>query len=282
MKFHVTKATLVATVCSLMMVACGDKDKRQVTTPRGTESGGAADGGHADSGKTAVAHSGDAFPKAPANATLSGRVVWDGDVPRAKKLGITGDAYCENCYKDSGLPTKAEYQIDPKTKGVAHAFVYVVGAENKWKFEVPTESIVLDQKGCRYEPRVFGMMQGQKLVVRSDDETQHNVHFVGKRNRPAKANFTEVKGQEQAVDLKRAESCYFKCDIHGWMRSDVHVMKHTLFAVTNAQGEFTLPKLPAGEYEIAVMHHKWKHGKTKAKVTVAANGTATVELSLKK
>ena len=60
-------------------------------------------------------------------------------------------------------------------------FVYVKDGLGDMKFPVPTTAVVLDQKGCTYAPRVFGIQAGQPLEILNSDETLHNIHALPMR-----------------------------------------------------------------------------------------------------
>lgn len=266
----------LALALSLFVACGGDDGERQKTERRGTAAG-STDVEAATSGSGAGG-AGVPFPQAKATATIKGVCVFDGKLPRQIKLPVQGDAFCEKCYADSGLPTSEKYEVDAATKGVPHCFVEVVGADQKFTFEVPSEPVKLDQVNCRYVPHVFGIMAGQDLVVTSSDDTQHNVHFFGKLNRLNPANFTQVKGQKDTLKFKRPERARFKCDIHGWMNCHVHVKHHPLYATSDAKGNFTLPPVPPGDYEISAWHEKFKGSKTS--VTVADGETKEITLKI--
>ncbi|MGH9576580.1 MAG: carboxypeptidase regulatory-like domain-containing protein, partial [Terriglobales bacterium] len=68
-----------------------------------------------------------------------------------------------------------------------------------------------------------------------------------------------------------------KCNIHPWMRSYVHVMKHPFFAVTGTDGSFEIKGLPPGDYTLAVWQEKF--GTQEQKVTVAAKESKAIEFS---
>lgn len=74
-------------------------------------------------------------------------------------------------------------------------------------------------------------------------------------------------------------AAFIKCDVHPWEGAYAAVFDHPFFAVTDAEGAFTLPKLNPGEYEIEVWHEKY--GSQTKKVVVKASGTETVDLAFK-
>lgn len=47
-----------------------------------------------------------------------------------------------------------------------------------------------------------------------------------------------------------------ECNIHPWMKAVWLVIDHPYGATTNANGEFKIEKLPAGDYEFAVWHER--------------------------
>jgi plastocyanin len=168
-------------------------------------------------------------------------------------------------------------------KGVANEnstvrdiFVYVksgLPAGKTWT--VPTEPVVLDQKGCHYEPHVFGIMTGQELLVRNSDNTAHNINANPKNNdgfnqgQPKKGmEFTKTFGvAEQMVK--------FKCDVHPWMSAYCAVMEHPFFATTDEDGNFEITGLPDGTYVLSTWGERFKKGQ---EMTVTISGGETQEV----
>src|SRR5439155_1683672 len=64
------------------------------------------------------------------------------------------------------------------------------------------------------------------------------------------------------------------CDVHPWMRGYLGVLPHPYFAVTGADGRFTLRGVPAGEYVLAAWHERF--GTREAPLTLGAGETKDV------
>ena len=47
-----------------------------------------------------------------------------------------------------------------------------------------------------------------------------------------------------------------KCNVHAWMNAYVGVLEHPFFAVTDANGRFSIPQLPPGTYTIETWHER--------------------------
>jgi plastocyanin len=157
---------------------------------------------------------------------------------------------------------------------LANAFVKLQGAFPATP--VPTQPIVVDQRGCFYVPRVIGARVGQTLEVKNSDALFHNVH-----SNSAKANSFNV-GQPKAgmvhrFTLKDEEMLGLKCDVHRWMTAYVGVVAHPYFSVSDTAGMFEIAGVPAGTYTIQAWHERY--GPLTQKVRVTAGGTAKVDFS---
>lgn len=193
-----------------------------------------------------------AFPKDQASATISGTVSFDGPAPKAKRIKIQGDAVCEGAHS-GGMTTSQSLLVDKNTKAIQNVFVYIKKGTEGWDFPTPSNAVTVDQKGCMYNPHVFGVMAGQSVSIKSSDATTHNVHFVGKMN--AEFNMTQKQGQIDLKSFSRQEvMAKLKCDIHAWMGAYVGILYHPFYQVTESNGSFSLGKLPAGEYVVEAWH----------------------------
>ena len=164
-----------------------------------------------------------------------------------------------------------------------NVLVYVAkGLEGK-KFTPPAMPAVLDQVGCIYTPRVVGVMVGQTLQVRNSDSTLHNVMGNLKTNKAFNEGMAVKGGVIEKVFQNAEFKADFRCFMHPWMVAYVHVMEHPFFAVTGADGTFTLKGLPPGEYELAAMHEssRFEVAPARMSVDVKPGETKTVEFVFK-
>ncbi len=160
---------------------------------------------------------------------------------------------------------------------VQNAFVYLKKGLGDRVFAVPTEAVIVDQRGCLYHPRVTGAQTGQPIVFLNSDALLHNVHGT-----PAHAshwNFSmAVKNSRRTIQVNQPEVMVsVRCDVHPWMQAWLGVVDHPYFAVTGADGTFHLRDVPAGDYVVAAWHERF--GTREARVTLAAQGTQQVELT---
>jgi plastocyanin len=162
---------------------------------------------------------------------------------------------------------------DPMT--LRNAMVFVKEGVDK-KYDPPAEAAVLDQHGCQYEPHVISMMEGQTLTVRNSDDTNHNIHFLPKKNQ--EVNFTQPKkGMTKDLKLEAEEPFKVKCDVHPWMGCYIGVFTHPFHDVTDKDGTFELKGLPPGTYTIEAWHEEF--GTKTMEVEVATDETKEVDFT---
>ncbi|HEX3128400.1 MAG TPA: carboxypeptidase regulatory-like domain-containing protein [Thermoanaerobaculia bacterium] len=256
---------LLALCCALaLLVACG----------------GGSDEGSSEGEETPQASSDAPAASAPAVDTanagsVKGTVTYDGpdeDTP----IAMNADPTCLSLHTtpvDTGM-----YQV--KDGKLGDVFVYVkTGLEGK-SFPTPTEKKELDQQGCLYHPKVFGIQVGQPLTIKNSDATLHNIHAM-----PA-ANTEFNQGQpiqnmsfDKTFD-KPEIGLHFKCDVHPWMSAYANVVTNPYYAVSGEDGTFTIDKLPAGTYTLEAWHQKL--GTATQQVTVAPGQAADVTFAFHK
>jgi plastocyanin len=227
-------------------------------------------------GTAAPAAAAAAAPAAnPDAATLTGTVKLDGVAPKMAPIQMSADPYCQSQHSTPAL----EPDVVAGAAGeLANVFVYVENVSGT--FAPPSTPVVLDQHGCQYSPHVNAVMVGQKLEIKNDDDTLHNVHAMPTVNSQFNVG-QPVKGMSSDKTFDKAEITPFKikCDVHGWMRSYLAVMPHPFYAVSATNGTFTIPNLPPGKYNIVAWHEKL--GQQKQEITVGAKESKAIAFSFK-
>jgi plastocyanin len=204
--------------------------------------------------------------------TITGSITLEGTPPPARPLRMDSDSRCP---QEPGATS--ELLLVGTGNAVQNVFVYVKDGLGGRTYAVPSTPVVLDQKGCRYVPHVFGVQVGQQVRVSNSDDTLHNVHAVPKSNR--EFNFGQPPKVPPAPRVfdKPEIMVPFRCDVHGWMSAYAGVVAHPFFAVTGPDGSFEIKGLPAGTYTIEAWHEQLGietrsvsvDGRTPAKVNVA-------------
>jgi plastocyanin len=214
-------------------------------------------------------------PVDPATAAnITGKITFEGTAPAPQPIKTNSDP---NCAKQGTITT--ESLVVGQGGSLQNVFVYVKDGLGTMKFPTPPTPVVLDQKGCRYMPHVFGIQVGQPLEIVNDDPTLHNVHALPKANGEFNTG-QPLQGMKHTHTFSTKEVMVpFKCDVHGWMNAFVGVLDHPFYAVTGPDGTFMLQGLPPGTYTVEAWHEKL--GTQTQTVTIAAKETKDVALTFK-
>lgn len=207
--------------------------------------------------------------------TVGGRITFAGTPPKAGMVRMESDP---NCVQQGAAATD-ETIVMGDGGAVQNVFVYVKDGLGDLRFPVPSTRVLLDQKGCRYAPHVLGAQVGQSVEVLNSDPTLHNVHATPATNREFNTG-QPLPGMKHTHQFSTKEVMVpFKCDVHPWMRAYIGVLDHPYFAVTGADGAFTLKGLPPGTYTVEAWHETL--GTQTQTVTIGERETKDIAFSFK-
>jgi len=211
-----------------------------------------------------------------AGGTITGKVKFTGARPTNPRIDMSEEAACKNKYP---APPTAETVVVNPNGTLANVFVYVkAGLPAGATYPAPTTPVELDQSGCRYHPHVLGIRVGQPLNIKNSDPLLHNIKAKAVKNRPFNVSQPNVTTTPTVRTFAQPEVMVsLECNVHGWMNAFVGVLPHPFFAVTGADGGFSLKGLPPGTYTIEAWHEKY--GTQTATVTVTGTETKTSDLT---
>ncbi|MBI4888780.1 MAG: carboxypeptidase regulatory-like domain-containing protein [Acidobacteria bacterium] len=204
--------------------------------------------------------------------TIVGHVRLTAPAPPSPVIRMGGDPRCAAA--NGGRRVTQDFVVRSADGGLAHTFVSLQGSFPTTP--VPSQPVALDQRGCLFVPRMIGARVGQTLQITNSDGTAHNVHSLSERgnafnmSQPLKAMTNTFTLTSEDVVMR------VKCDIHSWMVAWIGVVPHPYFAVSGADGAFTIARVPPGRYAVQTWHEAY--GRLTRTVDVKAGQTATVDL----
>lgn len=217
------------------------------------------------------------FKVDPATAgTISGSIQYAGKKPPRQPIDMSGDPACVEAHH--GKAYDDSLLVSPQG-GLANVFVYIKSGLKGKTFETPSTPATLDQHGCGFAPRVLGLQTNQPLQISNSDPVTHSIHPLAQFNR--EWNHSQGSGEPPIIRrFPRPEVMIpVKCNIHSWMHCYIGVVDHPYFAVSGADGTFTIGNLPPGDYVLDAWHEKL--GSQELKVTVAPSGRQQVDFKFK-
>ena len=209
----------------------------------------------------------------PLTATISGTVTYTGTPPRMRPIDMAKEP---TCAAQHTTPAMTENVMTGPGNTVQNVVVYIsAGAAPT---PVPTTVARYDQKGCTYIPHVLVMQAGQPLEIVNSDRTSHNIHPLATVN--AEWNKSTPPGSPP-IEAKydKPEMIAVKCNIHPWMHGYFAVLPTTHYAVSGADGTFSMAGLPPGTYTLTAWHERF--GTQTQQVTVGAGDPPRVSFVFK-
>jgi hypothetical protein len=199
---------------------------------------------------------------------IKGRVVWGPkEIPVREPIAkVKEHADRNHCLKDGDVLDE-QWVVNPKNRGLRWTIVWLINVDPKNLAPlpvhpslqaVPKNDVEIDQPVCAFIPHAVAMRAGQKLLAKNSSPVLHNVKATSRNN-----NFNVAIAPGGSKDFTmRADALPVKieCSIHGWMFGFIGVFDHPYFAVTDADGNFTIKSAPAGQYRLLVYNDRWLNG----------------------
>lgn len=217
------------------------------------------------------------IPGSPPDLSNAGsiqvEVTYSGPVPAPAEINMRGTPACAAAHPEPVL----DNSLLVAGGRLENAVVFLKSGLGEHGYPVPSEALVIDQRGCLYHPRVAAAMLFQPVEFVNSDTEPHNVHGRPEVAKPW--NFMIPRqNASRTLTFDRPEiGIRIGCDIHPWMVAYLSVFAHPYFAVTPAGGTVTLDRVPPGSYVVAAWHERL--GTTEQSVRLEPNGAARVQLA---
>lgn len=160
-------------------------------------------------------------------------------------------------------------------RGVAEVLITLEGVSAS-RSAAPARTAILDNRGCRFVPRVQVVPLGTRLEVLNSDPILHTVHaYLGTETLFHLA--LPVIRQRVWATLDRSGLIRIDCDVgHTWMRAYILVRADGFATVTGADGAFRMAGVPPGSFRLRAWHETL--GIREASFTVTAGRPTVITL----
>jgi len=176
---------------------------------------------------------------------------------------ITSNAYCNGTITGSVESNLTKYKGD--------TVVYLEGVNGP----VTPQHKSVDQQCLTFIPKVTTIPVGSTVDFKNNDKIYHNVNGTGDSST---FNIDSDPGIPNPITFNKPGVVHLLCKVHPEMSAWVVVTENQYAAVTEHDGKFTIPDVPAGTYQITTWNEKLK---LKGKTTVSVADGTTVPLVIK-
>ncbi|MFO0818135.1 MAG: hypothetical protein U1A77_09360 [Pirellulales bacterium] len=225
---------------------------------------------------------------------LRGQFILEGKAPTPAKLMVNKDLECCGKYLDEIVD---ESITTGPGGGLANVFVYLRLPPGKKKIDIhpdllsaASQPVVLDNVHCLFKPHALAIWAGkQTLLVKNSDPIGHAAKMDFLNNAPINVILPAGGKVEQKLQNAETLPTTVSCGVHPWEIAYLKVHDSPYFALTGPDGKFTIPKLPAGEWEFQAWHEScgflvakptWSKGRFKLTVKPGVNDVGVVKLTL--
>jgi hypothetical protein len=292
--------SLLAVPAVVVMLAtipgCPSKEGKSLPPPQGSKGGP-----EVKEAAAPKAGGGEAFVAKSTDATIKGRVVYDGTPPvmgEIKQIASSGDK--EACHAGPEFTHKEQTWIVGKDHGVANVVVVLEPPSAKFfaldKAEADKykgkEKAVIDQPFCVFEPHVVATFAAHKdadgkthdtgatLLIKNSGKISHNTKSPG-NGKVNGFNIAANPGKDDEIKIKFQKTpMQIACDKHNWMSAVMMTYDHPFFAVTDKDGNFEIKNAPSG---VELTLKTWHEAATEAteKITPKAGDNDVKDLKVK-
>jgi hypothetical protein len=194
-----------------------------------------------------------------------------------------------------GQPIVGDVLLDPKTRGLANAVVWLRPDSDDPKETFPADKVpaarptdhLVEAGKQGFSPRVLAVRAGDRVTFGNPTPIAFSVryHRVPQAAGPMMGEETgefSVLLPSERTHTTRPIPALRGCDmfsdaIHPWVKGYVWSFDHPYFAVTDGDGNFEINNAPAGTWRLVVWHEKVGYrdgakGKLGERVVVAGDG----------
>ena len=164
-------------------------------------------------------------------------------------------------------------------KSAENVAVYIDAIPGK-KFDPPAEHATMDQRNMRFVPHILVILKGTTVDFLNSDQVAHNIYWpsIG-GNKSLKHNLTILSPEhKKSFQFENPGAAQLFCNLHSEMAGYVVVVPTPYYALTSADGTFTIKNVPPGTYTLKI----WSQdGKSVTQAITVTDATTNVDLAVK-
>ncbi|MEK9629150.1 MAG: carboxypeptidase regulatory-like domain-containing protein [Nitrospinota bacterium] len=191
--------------------------------------------------------------------TLKGRVTLTGKVPKARSFHLVHAPNIEFCSRISdgkGHRLLFDFTVS-KNRGLKDTIIALTNVKKGKPFPQKMQTFHINR--CRANNYIIGIKNSENFLIENTDPIQHeiatyevrNIYSDQTTNRPVIPKSSQVRSAFVRAD---ATEFTIKCNLHPFLQTHGFLVENPYYAVTDANGEFSIENIPPGTYEVVAWH----------------------------
>ena len=184
---------------------------------------------------------------------LSGRVEFHGQsIPEPEKFPVKVNQ--DQCGKE--IESEALI-IGQNSKGIKNVIITLESQDHvpvKYPFS-PSLAFKIDK--CRFSPHIIIIQNGTGINIENKDSILHNIFFLFEDHNAFNTIITPTSNAT-TKQFDRPGFVQVKCNLHPFMEGYLMVTDTPYFTLTDKEGTFSIPDIPAGKYLLMVRHEMFE------------------------
>lgn len=163
---------------------------------------------------------------------------------------------------------------DRRTSELANVVVFV---KAKPTASAPGRAAI-SQQDEEFVPHLVAVTAGSTVDFPNDDIVFHNVFSLSRAGQFDLGRYPKGRAKTRVFDRPGLIKVF--CHLHSQMSAIIRVFDHPYFTIPDADGNFAIPDVPVGDYDVAAWHERVGEVTLRAAVTTARPATLTFSLPL--
>ena len=215
--------------------------------------------------------------------TVKGTVQLYGEPPAPASFDLSrfpDRVYCGALSDGSGFRLLRTVTIG-KNQGLKDVVVTIENVEKGKPFELTETN--LEANICQFVPFVSIMRDNHPLIVKNLDPVSHDLQFYERDREHVfimfhRPSLTRTGTRDMIRFTGQRRDVTMQCGFHPYMQGHGLAVDNPYYAITDVDGTFEIKEIPAGTYRVKAWHPTL--GEKVQNVTVAANGTTSLDINL--
>ncbi len=199
------------------------------------------------------------FQKLSSGGALTGVATLKGAVPKARSFHLIHSPnieYCSRISDGKGHRIVYDFKVD-ENRGLKDTVIAVRGIRKGKAFPDNIQKLKFNR--CQSDKYVIGVYNGEDILLENTDPIKHEVATYEIRGEYVqqisnKSLMPKTSQVRSAFIDHRAQEFIIRCNLHPFLQTRAFMVDNPYYAITDANGKFSIKDIPPGEYQVSVWH----------------------------